>query len=444
MIKIILHRIWNERKQNGWLFIELVVVSIFLWIAIDPLFVLMSHDYIPKGYDYKNVYSLKFEEKKNVSVDDFEEAVANDFSKVVNSVRELPEVEYYAVALRNSYPNSYETNCPKYSADTTATHFSRESFHASTYDVYDLPGSDYFAALKIRDAFTGEILKKSQINDGYGAYVSRSFALAMFGTIDVIGKKINYSVDNKAQTILGVFDNVQTMQYVEPMHLVIILNNHRMAFQSRNPFFSRNVYLRLKKGVDEEEFAERLSSTIIPDAGLVCEEFDTMEPLADRARGAQRTFGIQSRYRLQTIFSCFALFCAFLGIMSTYWVRASSRLKDVGLMRSIGATTDNILWQFLVEGWLLVTLAFIIALPLLLHKVYSMGFADPLAKLMSMMWEDLLLPKDAAYLHNQPVAHFIIVSIITYLFMLFVAAVGVILPIKKTTRIQPSEALSEE
>ena len=169
-----------------------------------------------------------------------------------------------------------------------------------------------------------------------------------------------------------------------------------------------------------------------------------MEPLADRARGAQRTFGIQSRYRLQTIFSCFALFCAFLGIMSTYWVRASSRLKDVGLMRSIGATTDNILWQFLVEGWLLVTLAFIIALPLLLHKVYSMGFADTLAKLMSMMWEDLLLPKDAAYLHNQPVAHFIIVSIITYLFMLFVAAVGVILPIKKTTRIQPSEALSEE
>ena len=443
MIKMILHRIWNERRQNAWLFIELVVVSIFLWIAIDPLFVLLSHEYIPKGYDYSNIYSLNFKDKKNVQADDSQKACANDFAQVVNSVRGLPEVENYAVALRNSYPNSYETNCPEYRADTTEVQLN-ESFSVTTYEVYDFPGSDYFAMMKIRDAYTGEILKKSEINNGHGAYVSRSFALAMFGTLDVVGKTISYSSDDISQTILGVFDNVQTMQFLEPMHLVIHLHDRSVAYSSLDTFSRRRVYVRLKKGVDEKEFSQRLASAIIPDAGLLCKEYDEMKPLVTRALDAQRIFGIESRYRLQTIFSCFALFCAFLGIMSTYWVRASTRQKEVGLMRSVGATSGNILWQFLVEGWLLVTLAFILVLPLLLHKVCIMGYADPLAKLMSSMYDKVLLPKDSAYLHNQPVTHFVFVSIITYLFMLLVSAIGVFLPIRRTVHIQPSEALGEE
>ena len=444
MIKIILHQIWNERRQNGWLFLELVVVSIFLWIAIDPLFVLLSHDYIPKGYDYKSVYSLSFDNRKNAVADNPDEACANDFLQVVNCVRDLPEVENYAVALRSSFPNSYETNCPKYSADTAVVNPSGAQINATTYDVYDFPGSDYFAMMKIRDAYTGEILKKSTANDGHGAYVSRSFALAMFGTLDVVGKNISYSSDNISQTILGVFDNVQTIQYVEPMHLVIILHDRSAALSSRDPFYNRSIYLRLKKDVDEEDFAQRLASVVIPAAGLAYKKLDTMESLVDKAGTARRVFGIEGRYRLQTIFSCFALFCVFLGIMSTYWVRVSSRKKDVGLMRSVGATSGNIFCHFFVEGWLLVTLAFIVALPLLLHKVYSMGFADPLAKMMSMMYEKLLLPKDSAYLHNQPMMHFVIVSGVTYLFMLIVATIGILFPVRTTACIQPSEALGEE
>ena len=46
MIKTILHQIWNERRQNGWLFVELIAIAIFLWVAIDPLFVLYSNKYI--------------------------------------------------------------------------------------------------------------------------------------------------------------------------------------------------------------------------------------------------------------------------------------------------------------------------------------------------------------------------------------------------------------
>ena len=39
-MKIIRHQLWNQRRQNGWIFVELVVVSFFLWTVIDPIYVL--------------------------------------------------------------------------------------------------------------------------------------------------------------------------------------------------------------------------------------------------------------------------------------------------------------------------------------------------------------------------------------------------------------------
>ena len=55
MITKTLHHIWNERKQNAWLFLELVVVSLFVWLSIDPIVDLVSRNNIPANYDNNNV-----------------------------------------------------------------------------------------------------------------------------------------------------------------------------------------------------------------------------------------------------------------------------------------------------------------------------------------------------------------------------------------------------
>ena len=61
MITKIIHQIWNERKQNAWLFLELIVAIIFLWLAIDPLFTLVCRNNLPKGYTHEKVYRVKYE-----------------------------------------------------------------------------------------------------------------------------------------------------------------------------------------------------------------------------------------------------------------------------------------------------------------------------------------------------------------------------------------------
>ena len=51
MIKIIFHQICNQRRMNAWIFIELLVVSFFLWIVLDPVCVLTATKNIPSGYE---------------------------------------------------------------------------------------------------------------------------------------------------------------------------------------------------------------------------------------------------------------------------------------------------------------------------------------------------------------------------------------------------------
>ena len=38
MYKMILKQLWNERKGNLFIWLEMLVVSIFLWYAADALF----------------------------------------------------------------------------------------------------------------------------------------------------------------------------------------------------------------------------------------------------------------------------------------------------------------------------------------------------------------------------------------------------------------------
>ena len=51
MIKIIFHQICNQRRLNTWIFIELLVVSFFQWIVLDPVCVLTATMSIPSGYE---------------------------------------------------------------------------------------------------------------------------------------------------------------------------------------------------------------------------------------------------------------------------------------------------------------------------------------------------------------------------------------------------------
>ena len=50
--------IWNQRKQNAWLWAELLLVSVFLWFLVDYLYVMGRTYTAPLGFDIRHTYSI--------------------------------------------------------------------------------------------------------------------------------------------------------------------------------------------------------------------------------------------------------------------------------------------------------------------------------------------------------------------------------------------------
>ena len=104
-------------------------------------------------------------------------------------------------------------------------------------------------------------------------------------------------------------------------------------------------------------------------------------------------------------------------------------------MRSLGASKTTIVCQFFVETGLLVTLAFVCALPLLMHYVQSgMYYAVVTGE-----------PKDSlAVWWLETVPSFCMVSLLTYVILLFIALLGTYIPVSRAVNVLPSDALRDE
>ena len=100
MMKIIRHQLWNQRRQNGWIFVELVVVSFFLWTVIDPIYVLTSNLAIDPGYNEERAYALYMEyyDELHGKYDKTQDSTAikqENLYRITRLVKNCPEVECF-------------------------------------------------------------------------------------------------------------------------------------------------------------------------------------------------------------------------------------------------------------------------------------------------------------------------------------------------------------
>ena len=94
-------QLWKERGDNVWLFAELVIIAIFLWQAIDPLYTLNRVKNIPKGFNPENICRVyiheyyKSDKEYDASVDDSRKTQYASITSIFNNIVSLPEIESY-------------------------------------------------------------------------------------------------------------------------------------------------------------------------------------------------------------------------------------------------------------------------------------------------------------------------------------------------------------
>ena len=439
MIKIIYKQIWNQRRMNGWIFIELLIAGFFLWTVIDPVYVLTVRHLMPKGYEEKGRYILNLgaympgHGLRDTTVT-AEEAKAA-YLRCVRLTKDCPEVASICIANNSSFPNSMSFNGNQFFPDTASV-TANKYVHVQHYQAFANEGSDIFRTYGIKDVRTGEdMILPEDAHTQYEYYISEDLALELFGTTDAVGKKI-YSGNKQSNKVGGVFKNVKHRDYENYYNLAIMVVPDVYAWSPDSYHLANSIVFRLKDGVDTEAFEKRFKAEVAPHMKTGNFYFRSLTPFTEARKAGAETYGIYNKLRLQYSLAAFALLCIFLGMVGTFWIRCNARRQEIGLMRSLGASAGKIRFQFYGEAALLVSLAFVCILPVLAHVAKVNGMYSGTA-----LYSTEGLTTNA---WQEGMPHFAMVSIITYLLLLGVAVIGTAIPVARASKVLPADALRDE
>ena len=224
MIRTILHQLWNQRRQNGWIFLELLVVSFFLWTVIDPIYVLTANRAIDRGYNPEGLYVVNID-MYDATNGNFNPDMASDsmnlvaYHRIARIVREQPEVECWSISANQSFPNSNSWSGTQVFADTASLHKKEGYVHSQWYNFITLDGSNMLRTYGMKDVRTGDDIRLPEQTQGK-VFISELLALRLFGTADAVGKKV-YE-DDEPSEVAGVFRDFKHRDYEQPYPLIVL------------------------------------------------------------------------------------------------------------------------------------------------------------------------------------------------------------------------------
>lgn len=142
MWKQIFNQIWNQRRANAWLWIELWIVAVLLWYGVDLVYNYEGAARQPKGYDTSYVFDLTVNTKPISVINDADnQRAGEDFTYLYNLIKDYPGVEevcsYYGTV-----PYTDESMLEGYASHTDSAHIVSSYIRyvsASYFKVFRLP-----------------------------------------------------------------------------------------------------------------------------------------------------------------------------------------------------------------------------------------------------------------------------------------------------------------
>ena len=143
MLKMILKQMWVQRKENGWIFLEMAIISFFLWKAMDPIYTIVTMHNFNKGFNTEKALAIDVD----ISMD---EEPQEALDGVAEAIKLNPMVQDAAITGVFSFPGS--TARSLYSIDSEQC---PEWIGMTTYLGFANYAQNYMNIVGYRDINTG-------------------------------------------------------------------------------------------------------------------------------------------------------------------------------------------------------------------------------------------------------------------------------------------------
>ena len=405
MIRHILRLIWNRRKSNAMIMIEIFLSFIVLFALGSLIYFSVGNYLTPLGFTYDNVVVLRMNSNQ-VDYDPREMIL-----QIGREIRSFDEVLQVSMASSNlPYARNYW--------GTTMTGGGRD-FH-SDYFFVDDDFAGTMGIVLIEGRWFGPEDNSARMKP---IVINRTLCEAMFGSQPALGKIVtegdydpNHGDRDSARkvdefTVIGVIDN-----YRFDGEFSSVRNGHfrrnDLTDSTSNSTVGALIKVRPGAGVPFEEKLMKRIQSMAPGWTF------RIEPMKDMRRTYLREMILGAMPLV--IIGGFLIFNVALGLFGILWYSINRRRGEIGLRCVVGADSRRISGQILGESLMIATLGIVLGV--------FFAIQVPIAGLFEM------------------------VGVGTYLLAIFSAAAFIYLivaacalyPSRLAARIQPAEALRDE
>ena len=341
------------RRYKSFFFINLIglscglacALSIYLWVK-DELSVDKFHE---KDKQLFQVMTRIVDSNGNVKTKD-----STPFPLGQAMAEEMPEVEY-ALSVRRWTSELGILSVGDKHIKAVEQYVSKDFFNVFSYDI--LQGN----SSKILD-------------DKYAVLISDDVARKMFNTTDnLIGKNIEWNKGDLTGVYLigGVF-KAPPGNSTDKFDLLFSLELYRDKKPQPNPWANggTTTYLILKNGTPIQTFNQKIS-TYLESKNKVKEWSIFVTPYSDRYLYGKYENGVQAGGRIEyvklfSIIGIFLLVIASINFMNLSTARATTRFKEIGIKKAVGAARKALVVQYISESVVMAFLSLVAAVLLIL------------------------------------------------------------------------------
>ncbi|HEV7347754.1 ABC transporter permease [Telluribacter sp.] len=197
--------------------------------------------------------------------------------------------------------------------------------------------------------------------------LTRDVAERYFGDQNPVGRTLLYDKQYPL-TVSGVFEELPTNSVFGFKSLISLPTWPTLGPVAKRVFEYSGfleTYLVLRPGTDIEAFEKKLKSISTGPKFLLGEKY-VLDPLPDRHVDSR--IGSSDARKTLNIFLTIALLILVLAVInyvSLTTSRATKRAREVGVRKTVGGQSGELIWQFFLESFLSTTLAFGLSLVLL-------------------------------------------------------------------------------
>jgi len=354
MMRLFFKTLWNNKRRNILVFIELFMIS-FVLVNLTLYLVNMYSVYrIKNCYDTRNVILIGIS-KKNPESEKIAEVSFQNLEKVfaTNSFVESVSIS------TNAVPYNYSISTTGFNHDSTEIGFANREVdinYGRVMKIVPLKGR-WFNETDLGKA-VHPIIISNEANEKY--FKGNAVGARIFEKNGRSGKVTNYE-------IIGVVDRFKRNDIETPYPAAFILKDSIKAGSN----WQTSILIRTGENKTSEMLAiaeSQVYSTLNPESWTI-----TSLNSLDNMRLEVNNENYQRNY-LTVIIALFVLINIFLGTIGILWYNTNLRIHEIGIKRALGSTGKGIKRLLVTENLviaaagLLIVLLIVLQIPMLINS----------------------------------------------------------------------------